>query len=210
MIEQAYLYLILIGFTMLGVLLTLWHHARRASRINLALIRLNEQCGFDLPSFLDGAWHLLVQAGLLGLRWRLDWFGVVSEARFGNCADDGRARQAVRDVKVGDMAITLTIFRHKGRGERRYFEETLLETLVLLLRTDMLIKAGTTDAALSHMSKLNLFLQHDMKNIAQFVQLMGDQLAAVPAGKELQVLDHLRRAAPLIRHRADRIVRTLT
>ncbi|MGZ3158060.1 MAG: sensor histidine kinase, partial [Burkholderiaceae bacterium] len=94
--------------------------------------------------------------------------------------------------------------------EQRYFNETLIETFLLLLRADMLIKAGTTDATIAQLAKLNLFLQHDMKNIAQFIQLMADQLGAVPAGKEQQVLDHLRKATPLIRHRADRIVRTLT
>ena len=206
MIEHAYPYLLLSGATILVVMGILWRQARRAGRLNLALIRFNEQCGFDTPAFLAQAWTLLAPSGLLGLSWRLDWFGVVSDRRFG--AADGR--QTARTITVGEMAIALTFYQQEGRGERRYFEETLIETFMLLLRTDMLIKAGTTDAALSHMSKLNLFLQHDMKNIAQFVQLMGDQLDAVPAGKEQKVLDYLRRATPLIRHRADRIVRTLT
>jgi signal transduction histidine kinase len=74
----------------------------------------------------------------------------------------------------------------------------------------MWIKAGAIDATLTQMSKLTLFLQHDMKNVAQFIQLMADQLTTVPPGKEQQVLDYLRSAAPLIRHRADRIVQTLT
>jgi signal transduction histidine kinase len=108
------------------------------------------------------------------------------------------------------MKLTVKFYRHDGRGEQRYFEEALIETFMLLLRTDMLIKAGATDATLSQMSKLNLFLQHDMKNIAQFIQLMSDQLGSVPSGKEHKVLDYLRLATPLIRHRADRIVRTLT
>ena len=59
MIEQAYPYLILIGLTIGGVMATLWLHARKASRINLALIRLNEQLRFDVPAFLAGCWPLL-------------------------------------------------------------------------------------------------------------------------------------------------------
>jgi len=100
--------------------------------------------------------------------------------------------------------------RQNQHSERRYFDEALIETFLLLLRTDMWIKAGTIDATFSQMSKLTLFLQHDMKNVAQFIQLMSDQLVNVPVGKEKQVLDYLSAAAPLIRQRADHIVRTLT
>ncbi|SHG71573.1 HAMP domain-containing sensor histidine kinase [Massilia sp. CF038] len=206
MIEQFHLYLILIGLTIGSVMAALWYKARQASMLNLELIRLNEQLGFDAPAFLRHAWGLLARSSLRGMQWELDWFGVQTREEVGVA----KGRPAQHRVEVGEMALVLTVYRHDGRGEQRYFEEGLIETLLLLLRTDMLIKAGTTDAALSHMSKLNLFLQHDMKNIAQFIQLMSDQLAAVPAGKEHKVLDYLRVATPLIRHRADRIVRTLT
>lgn len=206
MIEQVYLYLILVGATIGTVLATLWYKARKAGRLNLALIRQNEQDAFDAPSFLAGAWMLLAQSGLRGLSWRLDWFGVVTQGKGGQ----PKGRPTLRNITVGEMSVAVTFYQHDGRGEQRYFEETLIETFMLLLRMDMLIKAGTTDAALSHMSRLNLFLQHDMKNIAQFIQLMADQLASVPEGKEQNVLNYLRVATPLIRHRADRIVRTLT
>ncbi|MES2324233.1 MAG: ATP-binding protein [Pseudomonadota bacterium] len=206
MIEQVYLYLILVGVTIGSVMAALWYKARKAGRVNLALIRLNEQHAFDAPSFLGGAWTLLAKSGLRGLAWRLDWFGVVAQGHGGVA----KGRSTLREITVGEMSVAVTFYQHEGRGEARYFEETLIETFLLLLRMDMLIKAGTTDAALSHMSRLNLFLQHDMKNIAQFIQLMADQLASVPQGKEQNVLNYLRMATPLIRHRADRIVRTLT
>ncbi len=206
MIEQVHLYLILVGVTIGTVLAALWYKARRASMLNLELIRLNEQHGFDTPAFLAHAWTLLARSSLRGIVWRLDWFGVLREGQSGVA----KGRLTERQVEVGEMKLALRFYRHEGRGEQRYFEEALIETFMLLLRTDMLIKAGSTDATLSQMSKLNLFLQHDMKNIAQFIQLMSDQLSSVPAGKEHKVLDYLRVATPLIRHRADRIVRTLT
>lgn len=206
MLEQIYFYLILIGSTIGIVLWALWRQARAVSRINLALIRLNEHHHHDTPAFLGAAWPLLSQAGLRGMAWKLDWFGVPVTDRVGLVDGDSVERK----IQVAEMTLSLTLYLPKKRGEQRYFNETLIETFLLLLRTDMLIKAGATDATFAQMSKLTLFLQHDMKNIAQFVQLMADQLANVPPGKEQQVLDHLRTATPLIRHRADRIVRTLT
>ncbi len=206
MIEQLYLSLILIGLTIGIVLLYLWRKSSNVSRINLELIHLNAQHHFDAPIFLREAWPLLAQAGILGIAWRLDWFGVPVQEQTGQC----NGRSLYREIQVAEMKLSITLYQQDARGEQRYFNETLIETFLLLLRTDMLIKAGTTDATIAQLAKLNLFLQHDMKNIAQFIQLMADQLATVPAGKEQQVLNHLRTATPLIRHRADRIVRTLT
>jgi signal transduction histidine kinase len=206
MIEQAWIALVLVGVTIGAVMAALWAMARRASMLNLALIRLNEQLDFDLPAFLDQAWPLLERSSLRGIGWQLDWFGVRKQGQSGQ----PRGRLAEREVEVGEMKLVVRFHRHEGRGEQRYFEEALIETFMLLLRTDMLIKDAATDATLSQMARLNLFLQHDMKNIAQFIQLMADQLASVPSGKEDKVLGYLRMATPLIRHRADRIVRTLT
>jgi signal transduction histidine kinase len=206
MIEQAYPYLILSGATIFAVLLYLWRQAGRAGRLQLALIRLNEEHGFDLPDFLRGAWPLLSRAGLRGLAWRLDWFGVPIEAQHGAAGGPS----ICRTLEVGDMRVAVTLYKRTAGAERRYFDETVVEIFMLLLRTDMWIKAGATDAAFTQVAKLTLFLQHDMKNIAQFIQLMGDQLAAIPHGKEQQALDYLCAAVPLIRHRADRIVTSLT
>jgi signal transduction histidine kinase len=206
MIEQIYLAFILTGTTIGIVLLYLWRKASNTSRINLALIHLNADHHFDAPIFLHEAWPLLSQAGLRGMAWHLDWFGVPVKGSVGQ----SNGVHVCRDIEVSEMKLSITLYQQDARGEQRYFNETLIETFLLLLRTDMLIKSATTDATIAQLAKLNLFLQHDMKNIAQFIQLMADQLAAVPAGKEQRVLDHLRAATPLIRHRADHIVRTLT
>lgn len=205
MIEQIYPLLILIGGTIGAVLAYLWRQARRANESNLALIRLNESLQFDTPSFLRAAWPLLSQAGLRGIVWKLDWYGITITEVSGKT--DGKTMH--RTIEVADMHLAVT-FHQNRHGERRYFEEALIETFMLLLRTDMWIKAGAIDATFAQMARLTLFLQHDMKNVAQFIQLMADQLAAIPAGKEQKVLDYLRTSAPLMRHRADRIVRTLT
>lgn len=205
MIEQIYPYLILVGSTIGAVLFYLWRQARRVSKLNLALIRLNELHQFDTPAFLRAAWEPLSQAGLLGISWRLDWFGIPVEGTSGQLGGDA----IIREIRVGEMHLSVTLFQKGRQGERIYFNESLIETFLLLLRTDMLIKAGSTHAALAQMAKLNLFLQHDMKNVAQFIQFTADHLQGAPEESERQVLNYLRAATPLIRERADRIVRTL-
>lgn len=205
MIEHIYPYLILVGSTIGAVLFYLWRLARRVSRLNLALIRLNEQLDSDTLAFMRAAWPPLSQAGLQGFSWKLDWFGIPVEGHAGQQNGQGLTRK----IQAEEIQLAVTFYQKSRQGEQRYFNESLIETFLLLLRTDMLIKAGATHAALAQMAKLNLFLQHDMKNIAQFIQLTADQLQATPVGNEQQVLNYLRTATPLIRDRADRIVRTL-
>ncbi|MFZ6843868.1 sensor histidine kinase [Undibacterium sp. RuTC16W] len=205
MLEQLYQLLILIGVTIGLVLAYLWREARSASNLSLALIRLNEHHQFDAPLVLRNAWPLLAKSGLNGMRWQLTWFGMVSEGQIGVLTEP----LIKKNIEVGEMK--LAIFFQQGRiTERRYFDEALIETFMLLLRTDMWIKAGTIDASFAHMAKLSLFLQHDMKNLAQFIQLMADQVATVPTEKEHLLLEYLRMAAPMVLHRADRIVNRLT
>jgi signal transduction histidine kinase len=206
MIEQLYPYLILTGCTIGAVLLYLLFEARRASSINLALIQLNEQHHFDTPTFLRAAWEQLARAGFRGIAWKLDWFGVPIAEQAGTLSG-----QAVsRDIQVGDMRVVVTLYLQDNHGERQYFNTSLMETFFLLLRTDMVMKVGATHTTLHQMAKLNLFLQHDMKNIAQFIQFTADYLQHAPKGSEQQVLQYLRTATPVMRERADRVVRTLT
>jgi signal transduction histidine kinase len=206
MLDQAYPYLILTGSTIGLVLLYLWQRAREVSRLTLELIRRNEQHQFDTLAFLRNNWDLLSQAGLRGMSWRLDWYGAMIEGSNGKL--DGALVE--REVRIAEINLQLRIYQSGRRGEQRYFNEALIETLLLLLRTDLSIKVNATNAAFTQMAKLNLFLQHDMKNIGQFIQLMADQISKVPEGKEKQILAHLHQALPLVLQRADRIVRTLT
>ena len=205
MLNLLYQILIAIGITIAAVVAYLWWQARSASQLNLALIRLNKQKQFDVPSFLQSVWPLLKESGLRGFVWELNWYGVVIHGDNGN--RDGKV--ITRNISISEMTLEIHFYQ-KQRGEKRYFDTTLIETLMLLLQTDMWIKAGSVDATISQMAKLTLFLEHDMKNVAQFIQLMSDQLEMVTPEKEQQLLKYLTRAAPMIRQRADHIVKTLT
>lgn len=204
MLSVLYPLLILVGLTIVGVMLFLWRQARVAAQLNLALIQLNESLHFDAPALLQQAWILLARGGVAGMHWKLNWFGALIEEQVGQL----QGAKMEKQMHIGDMQLSICVWLSES-GERRYFARNLVETFFLLLRTDMWIKSGTIDATLAQMAKLNLFLQHDMKNIAQFIQLMSDQLQEVPAEEEAQVLRYLRTAAPLVRQRADHIVQTL-
>lgn len=203
---SLYPYLILAGTTILLVMARLLRQARRQARLNLNLLRLNESLHFDLPDFLRRCWPQLSRAGFRGLSWRLDWFGAWVTGSEG-IATEGAIH---RRLDVQDISLEVSLHPGKSRWEQRYFNESLAETFFLLLRVDMWIKMGAVQGAFSQAAKLGLFLQHDMKNIAQFIRLAADQLTGMPPGQEAALLNTLKTAMPSLRDRSERILGTLS
>jgi signal transduction histidine kinase len=206
MMFSLYPYLILAGTTILLVMAWLLRQARRQTRLNLDLLRLNESLHFDLPDFLRRCWPQLSQAGFSGLSWQLDWFGTWVTGTEGTTKEDALHRR----LDVQEISLEVSLHHDKRRWEQRYFSESLAEIFFLLLHVDMWIKMGAVQGAFSQAAKLGLFLQHDMKNIAQFIRLAADQLAGTAPEHEPALLNTLKAAMPSVRDRADRILGTLS
>jgi len=203
---NLYAALILVGVTIMAVMTVLLYQARRQARVNLALLQLNEKLRFDLPDLLRQSWPHLARAGVTGLSWKLDWFGTPLARVDGVVGKDGVSRH----LEAGEITLDVTLWHAGHRGEQRYFSETLSENFFLLLHVDMWIKMGGVQGAFGQAAKMELFLQHDMKNIAQFIHLAAEQLAVAKPEQESALLSTLRAAMPTAGVRANRILSALT
>lgn len=203
---SLYPYLILVGTTILLVMAFLLRQARRQSRVHLELVHLNQSLHFDLPDFLRNCWPQLARAGFTGLSWRSDWFDTPLAGSEG-ATDEGIL---CRQLKAGKISLDVCLYHHKHRWERRYFSEALAENFFLLLHVDMWIKTGAVQGAFDQTAKLGLFLQHDVKNIAQFIRLATDQLANAAPEHETRLLATLRTAMPAVRLQAEHILEMLS
>jgi signal transduction histidine kinase len=198
--------LILVGVTILAVMVVLLIQSSRHARVNLDLLRLNETLCFDLPDSLRKSWPQLARAGFTGLSWQLDWFGTSL------AGEEGIIGKAFlnRHLEVGEIALDVTLFHGGRRWEQRYFSDSLAENFFLLLHMNMWIKMGAVQGAFDQAAKLELFLQHDMKNIFQFIRLAAEQLEDVKPEHEARLLTTLRSTMPTVRVRAERILGTLS
>lgn len=203
---SAYPYLILVGTTILLVMAFLLRQARYQARVHLELVHLNQSLHFDLPDFLRHCWPQLSQAGFTGLSWQLDWFDTPLTGLEGTTAEGTLCRR----LKAGEITLTVYLYHRKHRWERRYFSESLAENFFLLLHVDMWIKTGAVQGAFDQTAKLGLFLQHDVKNIAQFIRLAAEQLANVAPDRQPALLATLQAAMPTLRLQAERILGTLS
>lgn len=203
---NLYPYLILIGASIIVATTWLLSQARRRASITKELVNLNEELGFDLPDFLRQCWRPLSKAGFRGLEWELDWFGSSVSHHEGS---HGEAF-IERTLDVEDIRLRVRLFDGKRRFEQRYFSTLVSESFFLLLYTDMWVKLGTVQGTFAQTAKMNVFLQHDMKNIVQLISLVAEQLSGTPAGKEEKLLESLRAVMPTLRERSERFLNTLS
>lgn len=203
---SLYPYLILVGISIIAATVWLLGQARRRAQITNELVSLNEKLSFDLPDFLRQCWQPLSKAGFKGVSWRLDWFG-------SSLSHDAGVTGEVtieRNFEVEDIKLQVQLHDGKRRFEQRYFSNILSESFFLLLYTDMWVKLGTVQGAFAQTAKLNVFLQHDMKNIVQLTSLMADQLQHTPPEKEHQLIESLRKVMPTLQERSQRFLNTLS
>lgn len=203
---SLYPYFILIGVSIIAATSWLLRQARGRAAITNELVQLNQSLGFDLPNFLRQCWQPLRKAGFKGVSWQLDWFGSklsMSEGSSGEVVNE-------RVLEVEDIKLTIKLHDGKRRFEQRYFSTVLSESFFLLLYTDMWVKLGTVQGAFAQTAKMNVFLQHDMKNIVQLVSLMAEQLDMTPQGQEQKLLEGLKTVMPTLRDRSERFLSTLS
>lgn len=203
---DLYPYLILIGFSIIVATTWLLNQARHRASITNELVALNEELNFDLPDFLRHCWKPLSKAGFRGISWQLDWFGSKISRLEGEEGDVF----IERTLEVEDISLVVHLYDGRRRFEQQYFSRLVSESFFLLVYTDMWVKLGTVQGAFAQTAKMNVFLQHDMKNIVQLVSLMAEQLETTSEEKQDKLLESLRTVMPTLRERSERFLSTLS
>lgn len=203
---NLYPYLILVGLTIIAATIWLLSQARHRVRITNELVALNEELEFDLPNFLRSCWRPLHDAGFRGMSWHLDWFGSTLSASEGSEGELFISRR----LEVEDITLTVNLYDGKRRFEQRYFSTMVAQSLFLIFYTDMWVKLASVQGAFAQTAKMNVFLQHDMKNIVQLVNLLGEQLESERPGTEEKLMQSVRSVMPTLRQRCERFLNTLS
>lgn len=200
------------GFTLWLTSLALARRARRYQASMQALLELASQDlePLDLPA---AAWPALHAAGWNGLQWWGDWYGqAVQGALGGEAATPGaQAAQQNYELRSGDeVRLVFTLQHSAPRGEQRLFANQLAQVFLLLLETRLRERTGALSAALAERARLSLYLQHDMRNLAQWVMWVSADFANAQTPPELLVAaERLRDNAPMAQTRALRLMTAL-
>ncbi|MDP2370431.1 hypothetical protein [Rhodoferax sp.] len=197
------------GLTLLATSLALSRRARRYRSGMQKLLQLGTQNlePLDIPA---AAWPVLLEAGWHGLSLTGEWFGHPVNLLLDDGLDElppERSGALAMQIDSGrDVRLSLRLTHRANRGEERLFAEQMARVFVLLLETGLRARTEALSVALAERARLSLYLQHDMRNLAQWVGwVCSDFAACTDAAALLAAARRLQDNAPLAQERAHRL-----
>ena len=163
----------------------------------------------DLPAV---AWPDLEAGGWKILSWEGVWFGQPVSGELRSVVAGKKITTPLRfSLTSGDeVSLQLALHHRDSWGEDRLFAEHLARVFVLQLEMRLHARTEALSAALAERARLSLYLQHDMRNLAQWVLWVGGDFAAcVDDEAMLTTARRLRDNAPLAMDRAQRLIAAL-
>ncbi len=165
----------------------------------------------DLPA---AAWPELASGGWRHMQWEGSWFGQPVAGTLdaaGPKKKPAAVPPLVFELASGDeVRLRLALTHDQSWGEHRLFAEHLARVFVLLLETRLHARTEALSAALAERARLSLYLQHDMRNLAQWVLWVSADIAAGDTPEALlAAARRLRDNAPLAADRAERLIGAL-
>ncbi|MFA6921597.1 MAG: hypothetical protein WC216_07105 [Gallionella sp.] len=201
------------GVAQLAAIAYLARLVRRHRRSLGSLLKL-AQTNLDPMQFPAAAWPAPSTGGLIRLDFSGSWFGQQVQDTFGAAQDDGTPF-TFKVVANDDVCLDFHLYAKADRGEARLVTENLAGVFHLLLEPSVHSKMEALSAALTEQARLTLYLQHDLRNLAQWVEwLAADFADAQNDAALLTVAKRLRNGAPhaaaRARHILDATCKTLT
>ena len=201
------------GVTLFITAFALSRRVRRYQRGMQTLLQLSSN-NLDLLDLPAAAWPALQAAGWQSLQWEGDWYGQPVQGSLGDPTDPSapvvEPPQSF-DVNGGNEARLRLGLRHRTpRGEQRLFANHMAQVFVLLLETRLRERTGALSAALAERARLSLYLQHDMRNLAQWVGWVGTDFTQAHSAETLMAAaKRLQANAPLALERSRRLMAAL-
>ncbi len=208
------LVLVAAGLTLLATSVVLSRRARRYRSGMQALLQIGSHNlePLDIPAT---AWPVLVAAGWQQLVLEGDWFGHAVRSELTAASSPGAELEqagslVLQLVSSNDVHLTLHLRHSAQRGERRLFAEQMARVFVLLMDASLRARTEAISVALAERARLSLYLQHDMRNLAQWVDWVCADFVACTEPQTLQAAARrLQENAPLAQERAQRLIAAL-
>lgn len=213
------LVIVVTGLVLLITGVMLSRRARRYRRRMQALLKLGSQ-NHEPLAIPAAAWPVLREAGWRHLSLDGNWFGqpvhielgvAVTTAATAPSSDPENTNLMQGEISSGnDVRLALKMIHSASRGGKRLLAEQLAQVFVLLLETGLRARTEALSVALAERARLTLYLQHDMRNLAQWVSWVCSDFAdGTDTPALLAAARRLQENAPLAQERAYRLIAAL-
>lgn len=205
MVETVVVGLVVAGVAIIAVLLVLRRAAERIWAALEELLAIDEAHGQDPLALLEQAAPTLRRAGLNDYGYVVDMLG----SRHRRILRSGGER--ISCVREGEeYSVRIELAPDVVRGEQRYLHTLLARMLTLLVEKNILLRLQLLDESFQRMARLQTYILHDVKNLAQWLSGLAWNLEhSRGEGQRELLMQNIERALPALSRRAARITRVL-
>ena len=206
--------LIVMGVT---IVLVFWYLQRRgifAHSLVLELYELNQTVKQDSLSLLEQSWPILERAGFQKMMGRVVWYGESKYVSFGINSKKITKKLFLKNNKEysiaideGYIKINLTLIAgQESKGENRLVTKTIYQTFLILLSSNTTNKNMQFVLSKERLESYQLFLSHDVKNLAQFITLLSEQAQLLQTDEnKIMLVNRLQNLLPSLSDKAKKI-----
>jgi len=206
MIEIVYQTFIIAGLVIFLVLFYLKRLARNFLVVLTEIIKMNELNEYDPVKFVEILPPMMKRLGIKDYSYY--FYFMDTEYQKIGASDKNSIKKF---VSTTDFTVYVEIMPGRLRWERSYLAVLLTETIFLLLKIDVALFLKANTKAFSEFSKINTFVTHDIKNLAQFISIMEHNLSKpISESQKDKLFEYLKSTAPSLKKRADKVLGTLS
>jgi len=206
MIEAVYQALILSGLIILGVLYYLRKISKNFLLVVTEIMKMNEINEYDPVKFTENLPPLMDKLGVQSYSYYIMFL----DTEYQKTADH-KKNSIKKFVCTQEFTVYVEVSPGRLRWERAHLAYLLVDIIFILLKIDVTMNLRATTKALTELGKINTFLTHDIKNLAQFIGIMDHNLSntKTPEQKD-KLFGYLKNTAPSLKMRSDRVLMSLS
>lgn len=198
---------ILISSATLGVLYL--RHIRRLSLALSELHALNHKLEHDSINFFRKAWPILNAIGVQQVAAKVRWFGEEKQMQLGD-PTECKCVQEFRRLEYGQMAFDVILRLPKKILREGSMQNLVLQTFFNILEQDMILKEEQVTSTQKRLQRYQMFVQHEIKNIAQFISLLSSQVERIETDEDkIRLANRLKKTLPTMAQRAQKTIQSM-
>ena len=206
LIHWLWLGFVLVGFSLF---FTAYYFRRQSKRLSKALsdlYELNQSVKQDALDFFDQAWPILESLGCLKMVAKIGWFGEQKEVCLGEQGAVFGKRQNFHIIR-DDMEFRLVLTLNRKGAESDSLSFLVIKTFINILEQNLVLKQAEILTSQKRLERYQLFIQHEIKNVAQFIQLLSEQVESLEAEQDkVRLVDRLHQTLPSMAQRAQKTI----
>ncbi|MEO5357436.1 MAG: HAMP domain-containing histidine kinase [Nitrospirae bacterium YQR-1] len=190
------------GIVIIAVLIYLKFIGNRVFKTCIDVIHLNEKLNYNPLQFIKDVRNYFDDLNITDYSYNIVFVGSI--ASFDPLLEDEPISKHYKD---DDCTIILRTFPRYRSGEYRLINRIVIEVLFLLLKSDILMKIKMMNETFANIAKIHTFIQHDIKNIAQFIQNCSYNLQSLNSTEEeIRYVKYLKETFEPLLLKATRII----